>query len=102
MHVLPLYRRIVLLTEGRLGVFSSKTAASLLRYRPDDVVAVVDSAAAGQKIVDFIPWSPPVPIVADIGAAELLQPDALFIGVAPVGGALPDEMRRPVTAALRA
>lgn len=102
MHVLPPYYRLLLLTEGQLGVFSSKTAASLLRYRPDDVVAVVDSAAAGQNIVDSIPWSPPVPVVADIASAESLQPDALFIGVAPVGGALPDAMRRPVTAALRA
>ena len=102
MHKLPPYRRVLLLTEGQLGVYSSKTAASLLRYRPDDVVAVVDSVAAGQKLADFVPWAPAVPIVADIGAAGALRPEALFIGVAPVGGALPDEMRRHVVAALRA
>lgn len=101
MHVLPLYHRILLLTEGRLGVFSSKTAASLLRYRPADIVAVVDSAATGENLVDFIPWSPPMPIVADMAATRALRPDALFIGVAPVGGALPDNMRQHVTDALR-
>lgn len=102
MHILPVYHRILLLTEGQLGVFSSKTAASLLRYRGNDVVGVVDSAAAGRNIADFIPWAPPVPIVPDIAATAPLQPDALFVGVAPVGGALPDDMRAPVVAALNA
>jgi uncharacterized NAD-dependent epimerase/dehydratase family protein len=102
MHVLPSYRRILLLTEGQLGVFSSKTAASLLRYRAADVVGVVDSAAAGHELAAAIPWAPPVPIIADIGGAAVLRPDALFIGVAPVGGALPPEMRRHVQAALAA
>ncbi len=102
MHELPAYHRLLLLTEGNLGVFSSKTAASLLRYRPHDVVGVVDSAAAGQRLADSIPWSPPVPILADVDAARTLRPDALMIGIAPVGGALPDMMRRHVCSALRA
>ena len=102
MHVLPPYRRILLLTEGRLGVFSSKTAAVLLRYRADDIVGVVDSRAAGIELRSVIPWAPAVPIVADVLAAERWQPEALFIGVAPPGGALPPEMRRQVTGALRA
>lgn len=99
---LPAYRRLLLLTEGRLGVFTSKTAAVLLRYRPTDIVAVVDSVAAGGSLTELIPWAPSVPILADVAAAEPLHPDALFVGIAPVGGALPDEMRRHVGAALRA
>jgi uncharacterized NAD-dependent epimerase/dehydratase family protein len=102
MHELPSYRRLLLLTEGRLGVFTSKTAAALLRYRPRDVVAVIDSAAAGQRLADTIPWAPPVPILPDVAAAGGLDPDALFIGVAPVGGALAEEMRRHIRAALHA
>ncbi len=101
MHVLPPYRRLLLLTEGRLGIFSSKTAAALLRYRPDDVAAVVDSRAAGTDVRSIIPWAPPVPIVPDVAAAAALRPDALVIGVAPPGGALPPEMRVQVVAALR-
>jgi uncharacterized NAD-dependent epimerase/dehydratase family protein len=102
MHVLPAYRRLLLLTEGHLGVFTSKTAASLLRYRSQDVSAVIDTAVAGRNIADFIPWSPPVPILPSIDAARELRPDALFIGVAPVGGALPAGMRAHVAAALAA
>jgi uncharacterized NAD-dependent epimerase/dehydratase family protein len=102
MHELRSYRRLLLLTEGRLGVFTSKTAAALLRYRPRDVVAVIDSAAAGRRLADTIPWAPGVPILPDVAAAGRLEPDALFIGVAPVGGGLADEMRRHVRAALQA
>lgn len=102
MHLLESHHRIALLTEGRLGVFTSKTAASLLRYRADDVAAVIDSQAAGQRIGSYIPWARPIPIVADAAAAAGLGCDAVYIGIAPVGGELPEELRRHVLAALRA
>jgi uncharacterized NAD-dependent epimerase/dehydratase family protein len=102
MHVLPTYRRLLLLTEGQLGVFTSKTAAALLRYRTADVVAVIDGTAAGRPISEFVPWAPPVPILPDVPAAAGLRPDALIIGIAPVGGALPAAMRCHVLAALGA
>ncbi|MCH7873625.1 MAG: DUF1611 domain-containing protein, partial [Planctomycetes bacterium] len=94
------HRRILLLTEGRLGPFTSKTAASLLRYRPDDIVGLLDSAAAGEDIRKRIPWSPAVPIVATLDDAERLGPDSLFIGVAPVGGQAPAAMRVHIAEAL--
>jgi len=102
MHVLPSYERILVLTEGQLGVFSSKTAACLLRYRGEHVVGIVDSQAAGSDVRAQIPWSPPVPILPDITAASTRRPETLFIGVAPVGGTLPPEMRRHVHDALLA
>jgi len=102
MHKLPPYHRILLLTEGQLGVFTSKTAASLLRYRSADIVGVVDSVTAGRDVRAYVPWSPAVPIVADMASAQTLRPEALFIGIAPVGGALPPEMRQPVVDALSA
>jgi len=100
MHTLPPYRRILLLTEGRLGVFTSKTAAVLLRYRAADIVGVVDSTYARRDIREIIPWSPPVPICAEVRSAAALRPDALFVGIAPSGGALPPELRTHVKAAL--
>lgn len=102
MHTLPHHRRILLLTEGRLGVHTSKTAAVLLRYRAADVVGVIDGVAAGQVLAQHIAWAPHVPILPDVSAARGLRPDAVYIGVAPVGGGLPPEMRGHVCAALQA
>jgi uncharacterized NAD-dependent epimerase/dehydratase family protein len=102
MQKLPAHRRMLLLTEGRLGVLTSKTAAVLLRYRPDDIAAVIDARAAGGDIRDSVAWAPPVPILPDIAAAAPHQPDALVIGITPEGGALPDDMRRHVEDALSA
>jgi len=99
MHTLPPHRRLLLLTEGQLDVFTAKTAASLLRYRAADVVAVLDSAA-GTDLRAVIPWAPPVPIIADVAEAAPLRPDALYVGIAPVGGALPPEMRQHIRDAL--
>lgn len=100
---IPQYSRILLLAEGGLGVFTSKTAASLLRYRSAEVVGVIDSAHAGRPIREIIPWSPPVPIHASIATACAARPrpEALFVGVAPVGGRLPGPMRRHVLDAVR-
>lgn len=102
MPPLPPYRRILLLTEGRLGPFTSKTAAAVLRYRAADVMGVVDSAAAGRPLRDFLPAAPDLPIWPDLAAALPARPDALFVGVSPPGGELPAEMRRHVVAALDA
>ncbi len=88
------YRRLLILTEGRLGVFSSKTGAAVLRYRPTDCVAVLDSQHAGEPLRSILDGAPDVPIVANVADAMGLKPDAIVIGIAPVGGALPDAMRR--------
>jgi len=100
MHMLPAYQRIALLTEGRLGVFSSKTAAVLLRYRARDIVAIVDSQAAGSDPRQVIPWSPPVPILPDVASSLAHAPQALFVGIAPPGGDLPADMHRHIRDAL--
>lgn len=96
------YRRLLLLTEGALGVFTSKTAASLIRYRRGDVVGVLDSACAGRAIERILGFGAGVPIVADVRSALALQPDALVIGIAPSGGQLPERMRRHIVEAIGA
>jgi uncharacterized NAD-dependent epimerase/dehydratase family protein len=93
---------MVVMTEGQLGLFSAKTAAAVIRYRRDDVVAVLDSQHRGQKVEQFLPWGHGIPIVGAIGEALALQPDALLIGIAPMGGQLPDRMRRHVVEAIEA
>jgi len=95
------HKRLLLLTEGHLGIFSSKTAVSVLRYRPDDVVGILDSAYAGQALGPIVPGVKEVPIFASVSDAESLRPDAILIGVAPTGGALPPVMRQHLVDGLR-
>ena len=102
MNELSGYRRILLLTGESLGVFTSKTAAVVLRYRGEDVVGVVDSAHAGQPLSQIIPFAPERPIFASVGAALQTAPDTLFIGIHPAGGVLPDNLRADILAAIDA
>jgi uncharacterized NAD-dependent epimerase/dehydratase family protein len=94
------YRRLAILAEGALGVFTAKTASSVIRYRPDDVVAIVDSARAGAAIEAILGVGEGIPIVPDVASATPYKPDALLIGVAPAGGQLPPAMRDQVIAAV--
>jgi len=96
------YRRLLILTEGLLGVFSAKTGASVLRYRPSDCVGVLDAVHAGEPIASFLDGVPDVPIFASVAEAMRYQPDAVLIGVAPTGGALPESMRKHLIDALKA
>ena len=95
------YRRLLLLTEGHLGVFSSKTAVSVLRYRPDDVVGILDAQAAGQDLAALVPGVRTVPIFAGVPEAMGHRPDAILVGIAPTGGALPPAMRAHLVEGLR-
>jgi len=94
------YHRLLILTEGHLGIFSSKTGTCILRYRPNDVVGVLDSQCAGEPIESHLEGISDVPIFASVNDALPVKPDALLIGIAPVGGALPQRMRQHIIDAL--
>src|SRR6202795_5383305 len=97
------HRRLVILAEGQLGAHSAKTAYGVIRYGPDDVVAVLDSTRAGQNVATFLPGHD-IPIVATLAdaLARPHPPDALLIGIAPTGGRLPDTWRSTILAAIEA
>lgn len=86
-------RRMVILTEGHLGVFDSKTATSVIRYRGEEVVAVLDSACTGKKLEEFVGLGKGIPIVGSVNEALKFKPTAMLIGIAPPGGTLPEEWR---------
>lgn len=91
------YHRIVLLTEQMSDPFYAKTAMSLLRYRRDDIVAVLDSTHAGRSADDLFGIGDTVPVVSSL---QNLDADALFIGTAFPGGKLPEVFRSHVLDAL--
>ena len=94
--------RFLVLAEGKLDVFDAKTAASLIRYRPDAVVAVLDSHHAGQTTREVLHTPTAVPVVGTLAEGLEYQPTALVIGISPSGGQLPGEWRGIITTSLRA
>lgn len=92
----------VVLTEGRLGLEGSKTASSALRYLPDRVSTILDSEHAGRDVSEILGFGEGVPVVGNLEEAleARPRPEALLIGVAPQGGALPAAWRRLVARAI--
>jgi uncharacterized NAD-dependent epimerase/dehydratase family protein len=95
-------RRICILADGKLDVYTAKTALGLLRYCPDEVVVVLDRAHAGHDLFKLVGTGAGVPIVDSIAAAVAYKPKQLVIGVALPGGVLPQTYRVFVLDALRA
>ena len=95
-------RKILILAEGRFGVLDAKTATCVIRYAPDEVVAVLDSETAGRTTDAVLGFGPPLPIVATLEEGLALGPDTFLIGVAPRGGRLPAAWRAMVERALEA
>ncbi|MFW6192392.1 MAG: DUF1611 domain-containing protein [Gemmatimonadota bacterium] len=94
----------VILTEGHLSLEGSKTASSALRYLPERVSAVLDSEHAGRDVSEILGFGEGVPVVGDLEAAleTRPRPEALLIGVAPQGGALPEPWHALVVRSVRA
>src|SRR5438128_1003879 len=94
--------RFLILAEGELGTFSSKTAVSVMRYRPHDVAAVLDSRLAGRTARELLGVPCDAPVVATLEEGLALAPTALLIGIAPSGGQLPPAWRSTIRSALAA
>ncbi len=97
-------RRYAVLTEGYLTDRSAgKTAYGIMRFRPEEIVAVVDSSFSGKRVSDVVPSLPcDAPIVANVDEALSYAPTTLLIGVATHGGALPLHLRGLVLRAIDA
>jgi uncharacterized NAD-dependent epimerase/dehydratase family protein len=97
---MPRPDRFVILAEGCLDPFGAKTATSLLRYRGEDVAAVIDSAHAGRPLRELIGVEAAAPVVGTLDEALERAPTALVIGIAPAGGQLPSGWREIIERAL--
>jgi uncharacterized NAD-dependent epimerase/dehydratase family protein len=96
-----LYRRLALLTQGGLDIYRNKTAMGMLRFRPDDVVCVIDQKHVGQDLQSLTGVGAGIPIVGSVSDAIALGIDWLVIGVATPGGTLPDDVKVQVYDAIR-
>jgi uncharacterized NAD-dependent epimerase/dehydratase family protein len=95
-------RRFLVLAEGNFGPLTSKTANACIRYAPQDVAVILDSAAAGRTAHDVLGFGGGIPVVATFEEAMTFAPNALLIGIAPPGGQLPRAWRDLLLRAIRA
>ena len=84
-------RKIVCLTEGHTEPHAGKTAANVVRYRREEVIALLDSTQAGKTAGELLGAGDDVPIVASL--KETPQADTLVLGIAPPGGKIPPNWR---------
>ena len=80
-------RRLLILAEGRSGdPHFGKTGRGVIRYRPDDVVAILDSTRAGET-------DDGLPVVTSVRDALPFEPTTALVGVATQGGRFPPAWR---------
>jgi uncharacterized NAD-dependent epimerase/dehydratase family protein len=95
-------RRLLVLTEGSLNIYDAKMAVAVIRYRPDEVAAVLDSTKAGEPLEGSIGIGRGIPIVATVAEGLAYKPTGLLIGISPAGGALPESWRATIREAIAA
>ncbi len=91
-------RRLLILTDGYHDSHTAKTAINVIRYKPEDVVAVLDRQAAGKTCQEVFGLGGAIPIVSRIDEAP--GTNALLIGIAPPGGKIPPPWRPIVLEAI--
>lgn len=84
-------RRMVILAEGRLSSLGSKTANAALLYLSEQVVAVIDSTKEKKTTQEVVGLGGNIPIVHSLEEALQYHPNTLLIGIAPIGGQLPED-----------
>ena len=80
-------RRLVILTEGHTDPVTAKTASSVLRYRPEEVVALLDSTNVGRTTKEILGVGGSIPVVSKL--ADAVGANTQMIGIAPAGGRIP-------------
>ena len=80
-------RRVVILTDGHSDPHTAKTACCILRYRREDVVALLDSTHRGETAQAVLGVGGDIPVVGCLEEAP--GAGTLLIGIAPPGGKVP-------------
>jgi uncharacterized NAD-dependent epimerase/dehydratase family protein len=96
-------RRMVILVDGYTDTSTAKTAICVIRYRTEEVTAVLDRGGAGKTCGQLLGVGGGLPVVAalaDAFSAAGPRPNTLLLGIAPPGGKIPAHWRQIVLDAL--
>lgn len=102
----PLYEandRLAILLHGGITGIHGKTGLALLRFAPERCVVVIDRQTAGGNLAELtgIPMDRPIPIVATAEQALAYGPQTLALGLAALGGKLPEDWIPDMQASLQ-
>jgi len=97
----------IVLAEGEFGDPGGKTANGVVMHSElFNIRVVIDSETAGETARDVLekPDAPTIPVVSSLDEALSVEPNpaALVVGVAPVGGELPEAWAEIIRDAIRA
>ena len=84
-------RKLIILTEGHSNPHTAKTGCSVIRYRREEVVGVLDATLAGQNVEEYLGVGEGFKFISRID--EAAQANCLLIGIAPPGGKIPESWR---------
>jgi len=94
---------MVILVDGYTDTSTAKTAICVIRYRGEEVAAVLDRGAAGTTSGELLGVGGAIPVVASLAdafATSSSAPNTLLLGIAPPGGKIPGPWRQIVLEAL--
>ena len=80
--------RYAVLAHESFDYILSKTGNMLIRYKPNEVCAVIDRNHYGKTAEDVLGWGGSIPCVLNFDQAKQYAPTHLVIGNAPQGGSL--------------
>jgi len=81
---------MVILAEGKFNPLDSKTANGAIAYLREEVVGVIDSTKAGKTVREVLGYGGDLPVFRTLEESLPLKPNTLLIGIAPIGGQLPN------------
>jgi uncharacterized NAD-dependent epimerase/dehydratase family protein len=82
---------MIILTDGYNDSHTAKTAVCVIRYRPEEVVAVFDRGGAGKTAGELLGVGGAIPVVGALANAPAAN--TLLLGIAPPGGKIPPQWR---------
>ena len=94
-------KKIVILSHGAFNYIENKTGNMLIRYRTEEVVAVLDRTKSGITTNDELGYGGKIPVLDNFDSSINFEPDTLVIGNASQGGFISDEYRVEVIKAIK-
>lgn len=93
----------IILTDGHLDKSAAKTTHGLLRHSNKyDIVGIIDSKFAGKKTDEVVKKCNQVQIYEDVDSVlKEKNADTLIVGVATIGGYLPENFRKHIKDAMK-